>query len=246
MQASILQITDCHLGDEYRGVDSWGRLRAVVRRIRRDHARAALVLATGDIAQDGRPSTYRAFIDEVVALGDRLAWVPGNHDDPAAMATAGAAAGVAGRRVRLDNWELLLLNSRCTGREAGELAAAELLWLQACLGDSAADHLLVALHHPPEDLGTPWLDALRLVNGEALLDSLATSRRVRGVVFGHVHQEVDYVRHGLRFLGSPATSVQFRPGPGDFALDDRPPGCRRLRLRPDGGIDTSVAWLADS
>jgi Icc protein len=46
-------------------------------------------------------------------------------------------------------------------------------------------------------------------------------------------------------MSTPSTCIQFKPGSKTFALDDLPPGYRRLDLHADGNIDTAVERLVD-
>jgi Icc protein len=80
-------------------------------------------------------------------------------------------------------------------------------------------------------------------NPDAVHALVARHPRVRCVVWGHVHQEQDETRDGVRFLSSPATSIQFLPRAEEFTLDPRPPGYRRIDLRPDGTVATAVRRL---
>jgi Icc protein len=91
--------------------------------------------------------------------------------------------------------------------------------------------------------GSAWLDAIALENPEALESLLRRHPQVRGVVWGHVHQEQDTHTDGVRYLAAPATCIQFRPAAPDFALDDRPPGYRWLDLGRDGTLATGVRRL---
>jgi hypothetical protein len=67
--------------------------------------------------------------------------------------------------------------------------------------------------------------------------------RVRGLLWGHVHQRYDDHAGGLRLMGTPSTCYQFVPGRDDFALDGLGPGYRRIQLRADGRIDSQVMQL---
>lgn len=67
--------------------------------------------------------------------------------------------------------------------------------------------------------------------------------RVRGVLWGHIHQELDVERNGVRLLATPSTCIQFAPRSDDFALDHLLPGYRWLRLHADGRIETGVSRL---
>ena len=53
---------------------------------------------------------------------------------------------------------------------------------------------------------------------------------VRGILWGHVHQQFDGLRGGVRLLATPSTCAQFLPHSHDFAIDDRPPAFRSLEL----------------
>ena len=64
---------------------------------------------------------------------------------------------------------------------------------------------------------------------------------VRGVLWGHVHQQVDR-RHGaIQLMASPSTCVQFAPGSVGFKSDALPPGYRWLDLHEDGSLHTGVS-----
>jgi 3',5'-cyclic-AMP phosphodiesterase len=82
-----------------------------------------------------------------------------------------------------------------------------------------------------------------LQDAEQFLALVNHYSNVRGVVWGHVHQALDCLIAGVRYMASPSTCAQFLPGSDDFAIDNRPPGYRILELMPDGTIATEVVWL---
>ena len=59
----LVQLTDCHLFGEPEtvmlGVNTDASLRAVLRQIDADGKHPDLLLATGDLSQDGEPAAYR-------------------------------------------------------------------------------------------------------------------------------------------------------------------------------------------
>ncbi len=88
------------------------------------------------------------------------------------------------------------------------------------------------------------MDALRLEDGEQLLQVVDRHPHVRGLAWGHAHQSLDVYRAGnVRMMCTPATCMQFRPRDPGFVVDDRPPGYRVIDLQDDGGIATEVVWL---
>jgi Icc protein len=64
--------------------------------------------------------------------------------------------------------------------------------------------------------------------------------QVRGIVFGHVHQDYRAFRRDVLLLAAPSTCIQFKPRSDLFALDPRTPGFRWFELYPDGRISTGV------
>jgi Icc protein len=144
---------------------------------------------------------------------------------------------------RAGGWSLVMLNSYARNRVAGRLDDAELVRLQTELSAPDERHTLVCLHHHPVPMGSRWLDGVALDNADELLAIVDRAPRVRGLLWGHVHQASDRRRGHLRLISTPSTCTQFLPGSDDFALDTRPPAYRRLTLQPDGNIDTDIVWL---
>lgn len=245
----ILQITDTHLFPKpadasgyglLAGVDTRASLAAVL-----DMALAAtqlppdLLLVSGDIAQDPHTDAYTALHEAIAQryAGDVLC-LPGNHDEPEL-----APATFARKEWSKAGWQVLALDSHVQGEERGELAQSEFERLVFELERSTARHILAAVHHPPLELASP-LDHGRIKNGRRLLELLAADGRVRGILFGHVHQAI-YAEIGhLALFGSPSTCVQFKPLVEQFALDSQAPGCRWLNVTDNGEIVSYVQRLA--
>ena len=211
-----------------------------------------LLLISGDLCQDESWGGYvqlRRFLAASVApAGIPVALLPGNHDHPgllqAVLARSGAALAPA--LVTLGPWDLLLLSSHRPAAVEGWIEAGQLAWLERQLS-SGDGPLLVALHHPPVPLGNAaWLDALALQRPECLLGLLLASERVRGVVFGHIHQHWhgELKRPGggapLPLWGCPSTLAAFSAvQPCPLGHPDWPGG-RLLELGSAGVIRTRL------
>jgi Icc protein len=100
--------------------------------------------------------------------------------------------------------------------------------------------VLVCLHHNPVPVAAAWLQVHALKNPDELFAVLDADPRIRAVLFGHIHHELNIERNGVRYLGSPSTCVQFHPTSEDFALDALNPGYRWLDLHPDGTFHTGI------
>ncbi len=242
---NAIQITDPHIsadpGELYDGVDTWVSLNAVIDAVLELEPAPDFVVATGDLVNDPAMGAYERLLAALRRLPAPVYCLAGNHDDPARLARMLDRDNVSTPRlVECGNWTLPLLNTCVPGSEGGRLAEAELGFLEACLRSTRAAHILVCMHHPPVSVDSPWMDAMGLENKEALFRILDTCERVRGVLWGHIHQEFDQLRNGVRLLGTPSTCVQFTPGADRYIKADMPPAYRVLHLFSDGGIETEI------
>ena len=241
----LLQVTDTHLaaatGGTLIGMDTDRSLQVVLASLRRAHPAPDALLATGDLADAGAPEAYRRLLGYLDGVTPRHFWLPGNHDDRAAMAAVAGEDRLPGE-LRLGAWQVLLLDSQVPGEVGGRLGETELARLERGLGAAAAAGLytLVCLHHPPVPVGCAWLDEQRVADASALFAVLERFPGAQALLWGHVHQALERDQDGLKLLCTPSTCVQFKPGQADFAVDDEAPGYRWLALAPDGRIDTGV------
>lgn len=247
----VAHLTDTHLfaaaEGELLGVVTDLSLREVVADVRAHLPVPDFVLVTGDLVHDETLAGYqrlRSILDAFVAPVYTL---PGNHDDRSLLAKvfSGSPAG-AGIAAVHGSWQVLCLDSSVPGRVEGVLASEQLDWLERELAQRRAPNVLLCLHHQPVMIGSRWLDRLGLVQGPDLLRIARTSGRVRGIVWGHIHQEWDSTQDSIRLLATPATCAQFLPGAENFTLDvASKPGWRWLRLHDDGTIETSVRRVVE-
>jgi len=202
------------------------------------------ILVTGDVADDGRRETYERFAATMSVAGVPVVCCPGNHEELAAMSSSLDTAPLQYcGSMDVAGWRIVALSSHVSGADWGSLAAAELDLLDRQLAGAPERHALVCLHHQPVEVGSPWLDAVGLRNADEFERVLGRHRNVRCVLFGHVHQESDQSRAGVRYLSAPSTCAQFTPRTTSCVMDLRPPGFRWLRLDPQGTIETAVVWL---
>lgn len=243
----LVQLTDSHLFSGHRqsllGIDTLASLNAVIDLVQEQCPQVDLVLATGDIAQDGSAEAYHSFADAVSRLASPCCWVPGNHDDVAVMNELGQERGLARPWVDVGNWRVVLLDSSVAGEVWGQLDPGQLERLDEALATAGERYLLICLHHHPITIGCDWMEPLGLRNAAELWQRLDHQPRVRGVLWGHIHQQLEQRRGSLRLMATPSTCVQFAVGSSDFATDSQPPGYRWLRLYDDGRMDSEVARL---
>jgi Icc protein len=239
----LVQLSDCHVSSdpdaEYRGQNaarSLERLLPAVRGFGPD-----LLLLTGDVSEDGGAASYKRVSSLLDTLDTPVLAIPGNHDDPAEMQKHFLQGPWSGPLLyEWKNWLMVLLDSTAPGVIGGVFSDTDLKALQTALDDSAADHVLIALHHQPVAVGSPWIDKYALGEAEVFMDVVENDSRVRCVAWGHVHQDFSVQRGGVKLLGSPSSVANGIPGREKFTLDEAGPACRWLMLDREGGVETGL------
>jgi Icc protein len=247
----VVQLTDTHLcrraGGTLLAMDTDHSLQAVIDRVLRERERVDLVLGTGDLADGGAREAYERLLGYFTQVTEHHYWLSGNHDDRAAMESVLDRPERLSRELRVGGWQILMLDSQVPGEVGGELGPDEIAALERALAaaEQASLHTLVCLHHQPVEVGCEWLDEQMVADAGRFFAVLERHPGVRGVLWGHVHQEIDRDYRGIRLMASPSTCIQFAPGSANFRADDLPPGYRWLDLYEDGRIDTGVSRVTD-
>lgn len=228
----VIQITDAHLYADTearsRAGVPWRQFQQVLTAVAGE--KPDVVLFTGDISQDESAASYALAVQAMAQLACPWYWLPGNHDQLDFM----AAERPLVEQVDLDSWRLLLLNTQVEGKPFGELGSERLAKLAEQLEQDNRP-TLIAMHHPPVDVGAVWMDAIGLQDREAFWALLRQYSHVKIILFGHAHQA--YAEHHsegettIDVYGCPAMADQFLPGAEQFAIDEASrPGYRVIDL----------------
>lgn len=240
----VAQITDTHLyaevEQELMGVATNDTLQAVLARLSQLPTKPDTLLLTGDLSQDESCKSYQRLQDLLAPLEIPTYWIPGNHDRLENMQQALKHPVAADKYFTAGGWHFLLLDSQSPGCVHGKLAQESLEWLEQKLQQIGDRPTLIALHHPPCLIGSDWLDKINLRNSEDFFAVTDRYPHIKLVVFGHIHQEFDGMRRGVRYLGSPSTCAQFKPTSEGFSIEGVQPGFRLLTLMPDGTYETRI------
>jgi Icc protein len=249
---NIVQITDTHLYGRSTGallkMNTRNALDHVIEMVKEIESDIDLVVATGDIAQDASVAAYNNFTHAIERLHAPYRWIPGNHDDAAVMARVAKGTQANERLVHINNWLILLLDTSIEGQVHGVLSKAELDFLESSLqstrDNAEIEHCLICLHHNPISASADWMQDIGLQNDEEFFEILERFDKVNCAIYGHIHQDLDLVRNGIRYLCSPSTCIQFKPNVANFSLEKLNPGYRSLQLFPDGSIKSEVHRVA--
>jgi Icc protein len=240
MTASLLQLSDphlladpngCHRGKPARAnfVEALAQAQSLL------PASADLLLLTGDLCQDESWLGYVALRELLTPVALPVALLAGNHDHPQLLrACLGRQAVIAPALLAFGKWWLLLLDSHCPGQIAGRVPEPQLRWAEQRLRQCSGP-VLLAVHHPPDDM----------LDGQDWLHRLAAVADLRLILVGHIHQHRRESWASATLLGCPSTLLQFPPRqPCPLAKADWPGG-RYLRLEAGGNwSDELLRWPA--
>ncbi len=212
----FIHVTDPHLitpGELLHSLDPQKRFSACIQSINEREADAEIVVITGDLADRGQLSAYRALHRELKRLVLPYHLLIGNHDNRANFLSIfhdawvddyGFVQGIlptaAGRFLFLDTVQ--------PGQSAGIYCSKRCQWLERALSDSAREQVFLFMHHPPFDVNIPFLDRIGLENKQDFIDVIAGHNNIRHLFFGHVHRPISGSWRGIPFSTLTSTNHQ--------------------------------------
>lgn len=233
----IAQISDMHLKGEgellYGRIDTTGFLERAVAHVNALDPRPDIVLATGDLVDNGGPEQYANLRRVLAPLEMPVFLIPGNHDARDAMRQAFPehrylpADGFLQYTVEDLPVRLIALDTLVPGKPHGELCDVRLGWLEARLKESDRSTLLF-MHHPPFECGISAFDGHRLNEGGQRLSELVRAHgNVERILCGHVHRPIQVRWAGTMASIAPSTAHQ-------ATLDLRPVETLSMMMEPPG------------
>ncbi len=226
----IAQITDTHIRTNGARVlngkvDTSARLRATIEFLHRLNPRPDIVLATGDLVDDGNPGDYTQLTAILADLEIPVLPIPGNHDARAPFRAAfpaiSAQAPGAFINYVVDGYPLRLvaLDSTVDGEIGGDLCPERLDWLSKTLAQST-EPTLIFMHHPPFDFGIRPNKEMSCANAEGLRAVVSQHRSVVAILCGHLHRTTS-----MRWAGTVVgTCAAVAPVMGLDLAGNPPPG----------------------
>lgn len=232
----IAQISDLHVQAAgalvYGVVDTHARVQAAIAHLNRLSPQPDLVVATGDLVQNGTLADYQQLRDLLTNLQAPIYLMPGNHDHAANLRQAFADhAYLSGPGDHLsyvvDDYpiRMIMLDNTSPGKKAGEIDDCRLAWLEAKLVQAPAAPTLIFMHHPPFTTGIPWMDRHRLEGSEALAKLILRHRQVERISCGHLHRVMV-----CRWAGTIASTQPSLAHQGYF--DQRPDTASQFVMEP--------------
>ncbi len=251
----FVHITDTHFGPtadyarfEQRSLPS---ARRVVEIINNLPVTPDFVIHTGDVVTDPDDDSYELAAKTLAAIRVPVYYVTGNHDaasDIRRYMNMGPKKDltddptILSYMFEVKGYRFLVLDAR--GPEEidphGLLSEAQLEIVHRET-QSGGPPLTIFIHFPALPLNSNWHDENMLIlNGKELHQTLLPARdRLRGVFYGHIHQNMQTFRDGILYVATASTFSQLTAWPGDIDIEldsDHLPGYSFVQLLPDQTI----------
>lgn len=245
----FLHITDCHLLDHgnalFHQQNTRLNLQTVIHQGISSHPGVDFILFTGDISQTGNPASYEVFKSIIDSIHIPIFAVPGNHDNPRLLQQVIAnSPDQSISIIPLRHHSLILLNSWVKDEHFGRVSKHCLAQLEQHLKSSDDRFNIFAIHHPPVEVGSPWLDALGLKNAPELLQLINKYSSNSLLLCGHVHQTIDQQLNQLRLLVTPSTCHQFLERTEIMTHDEKSLSAyRHVKIFYNFRIESNVHYL---
>ena len=253
----LVQITDIHLQSEpgamLYGVDTGVTLSRIIEAVSELSPAPDLIVATGDLAEDGSQATYRRLRETLLSAGIPVYVLAGNHDDIAEMHRTLAGGNIHFKGMEtIGDWAFMFVNSKVEGESFGLIDQQEWMALETNLQSAGDKSVVLALHHSPMPICSATGCQLR--NAEELTNLAESHAAIKAVIGGHTHTAAEQKHSTHIQYTSPSGFAQvLHDQPHDpnveqvfwrsHRIQDSTQGFRILDLLPGGEIRSEVCWV---
>lgn len=214
----FIHLTDLHLvqpGTGLHDLDPARRLSRCLDDIAKWHNDAEFCVITGDLADTGAREAYAWLQQRLQDFPVPVFLMLGNHDDRAGFLRVFAdhprdSGGFIQHSHGANGCHFLFLDTLKDGPSVhdGELCAIRLGWLKEQLDAIGDAPTYLFMHHPPFDIGIPYVDRIKLEQHKELAEILQGRDNIRHAFFGHVHRMTYVNWQGIGFTSLPSTNHQ--------------------------------------
>ena len=214
----FIQVSDIHLGTPdalINGCSPTERLYACFKDIISCHSDAEFCVITGDLTEFAEPAAYKHLKEILSEFPLPCFLMLGNHDDRKVFQSIFVGYsqdenGFVQYSHRTASGIFLFLDTKKEGLEAheGEMCNLRLKWLKEELMSAGNQPVYIFMHHPPFDIGLPYVDKIKLFEFEDFGETLKHGHNIKHIFFGHVHRMTSVIWKGVPFTSLPSLNHQ--------------------------------------
>ncbi len=229
----IGQITDLHLGFDPGNPNEFNRQRLdqLIDHLHHGANRPDLLLITGDLTDHGNAESYARVAEVIAACDFPVHMCLGNHDERASFRAqfphVPEAFGFIQYAHEHHGLRFLMLDTLEEGRHAGAFCEVRAAWLRAKLAEAPDVPTIIAMHHPPVEVGIEWMNTVAEEPWVArFAQAIEGADQVKAILCGHVHRPIVTTWRGKTVAvcasSAPQVALDFCP------IDPRHPDNRAM------------------
>ena len=242
---NIIQITDLHLfadrNKKANNINTFQSAQSVFEAISSNEVDFNMLILSGDLSGDESYESYENLKYLLRNFKCPIYLMSGNHDSPQKIKSICDGTNLKSQNYKsIGEWGIFMFNTKKDNSPNGILHQNELDYFDKVINDNENNFLLAMLHHHPILIGSDSMDKMIIENSNELLSRI-NYNKIKGVGWGHIHNEMSVDYNGARLFSTPSTCYQAKPKSKNFIIDhSQSPGYRVIRLQDGGVIDTEV------
>ena len=244
MIIKIIQITDLHLNKDKgfisHGINTFRSASNIIDEILTKEKDIDYMILSGDLADDGSMEAYKYLSELLNVFNIPIYLMCGNHDSVENLKNICNTKKLYYKNfVSINEWGIYMFNTKKTDSPNGILNMEELLEFDRSI--ISTKYMMVFLHHHPLPIGSQSMDEMMIENSDELINRINRQSKIRGVSWGHIHEEVYFKINNAQLFSTPSTCYQALPKSKKFVIDqDSYPGYRIIKLDNSGKLETCV------
>ena len=252
----IAQISDLHIRDHIgmfgELVDTSETLKKAVHLLNSLEPQPEVVLATGDLTDDGTKEQYSQLLEILEPLNAPLLPLPGNHDERSEFLSAFSAKlpeEIPGNHCSyvIDDFpvRLIALDTAIPGQHDALFSQEHETWLASKLDEDSDKPTVIFTHFPPFETGINFMDLSGLKSSDRLEFLIRNNPQVKLVIAGHLHRPIQTVFGSTMLSVCPSTGNQLKLDldPRNGSAVDEPPGFQLHIWKDDRFVThTGTIW----
>ena len=205
----FIHISDIHLVSKdgpLNGSVPSERLEKCMDDILKWHTDSEFCIISGDLSEFAEREAYQSLKNRILEFPIPCFLMIGNHDNRDLFQKIFPDNPCDENKFVQFSFEkkdeiFIFLDTKKKGKNVhdGELCEKRLAWLKMQLIKAGTRQTYLFMHHPPFDIGIPYMDKIRLFGEDQFLSTLSYGKNIQHIFYGHVHRLTFVKWHGYTF-----------------------------------------------